>query len=160
VSLTTESMGMLIGASVEVRYHVRAPKGAAVDLQTTNGAVEVDGVTGDSELKTTNGAISGTAMSGRVTAHTTNGSVHMALVSLVGPVELGTTNGSVSLTLPPQAKADLSATTVNGRIDLSGVQLTSTGSESRRHVEGMLNGGGTPIRLTTTNGSIRVRTGS
>jgi len=71
-------------------------------------------------------------------------------------IDLGTTNGGVTLTLPETAKADVSATCTNGGISITGLKLETT-QESRRHIEGRLNGGGTPIELHTTNGGIRVR---
>ena len=43
VSLETEKMsGIMIGASFEVRYHVTAPKSAAVTATNTNGQVIAD----------------------------------------------------------------------------------------------------------------------
>ena len=42
VTLETERMsGIMIGAGFEVRYHVRAPKNAVVNLTNTNGAILV-----------------------------------------------------------------------------------------------------------------------
>ena len=58
--------------------------------------------------------------------------------------------------LPESAKADVSASCTNGRIQVSGPKLEVT-EQSRRRLEGRMNGGGTSIELHTTNGSIRVR---
>jgi hypothetical protein len=60
------------------------------------------------------------------------------------------------LTLPRAARANLSATCTNGAIDVSGVALELMGEQSKRRVRGRINGGGTPVELTTTNGSISV----
>ena len=58
VAVRTERMGgIMIGASFEVRYHVRAPKNAVVNVSNTNGQVTLTG------------------LNGKVTAHTTNGQV-------------------------------------------------------------------------------------
>src|SRR6476469_6075808 len=47
VSLETERMsGIMIGAGFEVRYHVRAPKNALVNVTNTNGLVSVKGLAG------------------------------------------------------------------------------------------------------------------
>ena len=150
VSVQTERMhGIMIGAGFEVRYYVKAPKGATVRATTTNGEIDVAALSGDLSAKD---------LTGGVDARTTNGDVRIDVASL-GPdrVELTTTNGSVTLTLPETAKADLSASCTNGGIDVSAVRVDATGEQTRRRVEGRINGGGTPIQLRTTNGRIRVR---
>jgi RNase P/RNase MRP subunit p29 len=157
IAIETERLsGFMVGASVEVRYHVRAPKTAVVRATNTNGAVTVTGFSGKVVAETTNGAVAAHDLSGGVEARTTNGSVNVDLAS-VGPdsIDLRTTNGGLVLTLPGTAKADLSASCVNGGIDVSGINLD--GERSRRHVEGKMNGGGTHVGLHTTNGGIRVR---
>jgi hypothetical protein len=60
------------------------------------------------------------------------------------------------LTLPQSAKANVSATCVNGSIDASGLPLDLMGDQSKRRVRGRMNGGGTPIELNTVNGKIEV----
>jgi len=69
---------------------------------------------------------------------------------------VSTVNGAVMLAVPDTAKADLSATCVNGGIIVTGLNL-ETAEQSRRRVTGKINGGGTPIELRTTNGGIRLR---
>ncbi len=160
VTIRTERIsGFMIGAGFEVRYHVRAPKNAFVHVTNTNGVVVVTALSGKLFAHTTNGGVSATKVSGAVDAQTTNGSVAIDLDSLTDRVSLKTTNGSVTLTVPGDAKADLSASCTNGGINVVGLKLETTDS-SRRHVEGTLNGGGTRIDLRTTNGGIRVRSRS
>ena len=104
--------------------------------------------------QTTNGDLSAKNLTGGVDARTTNGDIRIDVASLgADRVALTTTNGSVTLMLPETAKADLSASCTNGGIDVSAVK----GEQTRRRVEGRINGGGTPIQLRTTNGRIRVR---
>jgi DUF4097 and DUF4098 domain-containing protein YvlB len=157
VSIETERMsGIMIGAGFEVRYHVRAPKDAVIRLTNTNGAVSASGVTGQLIAHTTNGGVNAKDVTGEIDARTTNGQVAVDLASLTRKVTLKTTNGGVVLTMPDDAKADLSASCTNGGISVSGLKLETTES-SRRRVEGKLNGGGVQIDVRTTNGSIRVR---
>jgi hypothetical protein len=158
VSISTERMsGVMIGARFEVVYHVKAPKAAVINAMTTNGAVTLKGLSGQVAARTTNGGVTGSDLTGGVEARTTNGQVSIDLASLgKDKISLGTTNGGLTLTLSETAKADLSATCTNGGISVSGLKLETT-EESRRHIEGRLNGGGTPIELRTTNGGIRVR---
>ena len=111
ITLETERMsGIMIGAGFEVRYHVRAPKNAVVNMTNTNGQVVVNALSGKVVAHTTNGAVKGTNLTGGVDGQTTNGSVSIDMASVgSAPISLETTNGSVTLMLPEQAKATVSA---------------------------------------------------
>jgi DUF4097 and DUF4098 domain-containing protein YvlB len=159
VSLETERMsGIMIGAGFEVRYHVRAPKNAVINVTNTNGQVAVNGLTGTIVAHTTNGGVKGTNLAGGVDARSTNGGVSIEMAS-IGPerISLETTNGGVTLMLPEKAKATVSASCTNGGITVGALDNFEVTEKSRRHLEGRLNGGGTAIDLQTTNGGIRVR---
>ena len=159
VSLETERMnGIMIGAGFEVRYHVRAPKNASINVTNTNGQVVVNALAGKVVAHTTNGGVKGTNLTGGVDGRSTNGSVSIEMAS-VGPdrISLETTNGSVTLMLPEKAKATVSASCTNGGITVGALDNFDVSEKSRRHLEGRLNGGGTPIELQTTNGGIRIR---
>jgi hypothetical protein len=158
VAIETERLsGLLIGVSVEVKYHVRVPKSALVRLRTANGEITASELAGRLVATTANGAITGRNLAGGVEARAVNGPVTIDLRSLADElIELRTVNGGLKLTLPGTARANLSASCTNGVIDTSGLALDLMGEQTRRRVRGRLNGGGTPIELTTTNGTIRV----
>ena len=159
VSLETERMsGIMIGAAFEVRYHVRAPKNAVVNITNTNGQVALAALTGKVKAQTTNGGVNGRNLTGGVDARSTNGGVTIDMAS-IGPdsISLRTTNGGVTLTLPDGAKANLTASCTNGGINVSALDNLEISEQSRRRLEGRLNGGGTSIEVRTTNGGIRVR---
>ena len=148
----------MLGVAFEVRYHVRAPKNAVVNVTTTNGGILVTGLGGNVIAHTTNGGVTGKALTGGVEARSTNGGVNIDMSSLGSHrVSLQTTNGGVVLMLPESAKADLSASCTNGGIVVSQDLKVDVTEQSRRRFEGHLNGGGTSIELHTTNGGIRVR---
>jgi Toastrack DUF4097 len=159
VSLETERIsGIMIGAAYEVRYHVRAPKNAAINVTNTNGQVVLTGLAGKVNAHTTNGGVKGDGLTGGVDARSTNGQVAIDLAGLGrDPISLRTTNGGVLLTLPDTAKADLSASVTNGGISVGEFQNLEVGEKSRRRLEAKLNGGGTAIELQTTNGGVRLR---
>jgi hypothetical protein len=159
ITIETERMsGIMIGAGFEVRYHVRAPKNAVIDVTNTNGQVTVNGMIGKVVAHTTNGGVKGTNLGGGVEARSTNGGVSIDMAS-VGPdrILLETTNGGVTLMLPEKAKATVSASCTNGGISVGSLDNFDVSDKSRRHLEGKLNGGGTAIELQTTNGGVRLR---
>jgi len=159
ITLETERMsGIMIGAGFEVRYHVRAPKGAVVNATNTNGQVAVNAMSGKVLAHTTNGAVKGTNLTGGVNGETTNGSISIDMASVGSDrISLETTNGSVTLMLPEKARATVSATVTNGGINVGSLDNFEVTEKARRRLEGKLNGGGTEVELHTTNWSIRLR---
>jgi DUF4097 and DUF4098 domain-containing protein YvlB len=158
VAIETERLnGFVIGVAVEVKYHVRVPATALVRLRTTNGEITALELAGRLVATTVNGAITGRNLDGGVEARAVNGPVTIEIRSLGEElIDLRTVNGELKLTLPGNAKANLSASVTNGVIDTSGLRLDLMGEQTRRRVRGRLNGGGTPIELSTTNGPIWV----
>ena len=140
----------------EVKYHIKAPAGVNVRLQTTNGAISVAQLTGSVNAEVTNGTVRGLDLGGAVDASTTNGAVRLTMTAVAdGGIRAETVNGAVELALPAGARADLDASCVNGGIAVNGLPLD--GSErTRRHVVGKLNGGGPKVVLDTTNGGIKI----
>jgi hypothetical protein len=141
----------------EVRYTVTVPRTMNVDVTNTNGGIHLTDVSGKLELDTTNGKIEVTRCAGSLDASTTNGSIKAELVRIAQgqPLHFETTNGRIDVSVPASAAADVDAVTTNGSIssDLP-VSTTRTSSNSLR---GTINGGGTSMRLRTTNGGITIR---
>ena len=158
VSITTGKMsGVMIGAGFEVRYHVRAPKTAALKIRQSNGSITITGWSGDVSAHGTNGAVIGKGLSGGVDASAVNGAVNVDMASVgAHAISLQTTNGGVTLAVPDEAKADVDATVTNGGISVNGVKLEVT-EQSRRRLQGKMNGGGTAVELKTVNGGVRLR---
>ena len=143
--------------NARVRYEVTVPRSMNLDISNTNGAIQLSGVDGVHELETTNGKIGVSRSGGSVEASTTNGAIAVELLSVAPgkPMRLATTNGRIEVTVPPNAGVDVDASTTNGSIrsDLP-VAATRAG---RNALRGTINGGGTPLRIRTTNGGISIR---
>ena len=143
-----------------VNFEVTMPRTANLTLTTTNGSIDVYGIGGDHVVRTTNGQISVMRGAGSVDAETTNGGIRAEL-SQVNPshrLRFVTTNGGVSLELPQSLNADVEASTTNGTIS---TDLPISASRADRHrLSGRINGGGTELRVQTTNGTIDIRTSS
>jgi hypothetical protein len=158
VVLRTEPLGgIVIGVSVEVRYHVSAPRTATIRIRTGNGAVDVRGFIGRVLVSSSNGAVTGDDLGGGVEVRSVNGTAKIALASVGADlIDVRVINGGLTLTLPGDASANLLATCTNGSINVSALNLESMGEQTPRRVRGRLNGGGTPIELSTVNGNILV----
>ena len=142
----------------EVTYDLMVPRTMDLDLTSVNGAIRVSDVTGKHDLETTNGRIEVVNCSGSLDASTTNGSINAELTQVAKgqPMTFETTNGRITVTVPSNFAADVDAGTTNGSIhtDLP----IATSRVSRSSLRGSINGGGTPMRMRTTNGGIEIRT--
>ena len=143
----------------EVRWTIKVPKGVAVDFRTVNGGVNLTGLQGDVRARATNGGIKANSLvSSNVDASVTNGGVEIELLNAPssGSIELESVNGGVALRLPLESKADVTARCVNGGISVDNLPLEIIGEQTRRKIEGKLNGGGARVNLETTNGGVRI----
>ncbi len=146
------------GVAVSVEYHIRVPRRVELrQVATVNGAVRVFGVEGAGELRSVNGNVEAYDSAGRLSVHTTNGNVRVELRQLDAgnPISVETVNGSVVLALPGDAGAELDARSLNGDFR-SELPLTLQGSLGVREFRGRLGSGGSPVRIRTVNGGIRV----
>jgi hypothetical protein len=143
----------------ELRWTIKVPKGVNVDLRTVNGGVRLTGLHGEIRARSTNGGVTGKNLTASsLDASVTNGGMEIELASLpsTGTFDMKTVNGGVTLTLPGDARADVTARCTNGGISVSGLELQLEGEQSRRRVSGKLNGGGARVTVETTNGGVRV----
>jgi len=143
----------------EIKWTVKVPRGRAVDLRTVNGGVRLVGLDGDIRARSTNGGISGAGLQPTLLdAAVTNGGVDIELGRAIteGTYELEAVNGGVSLSLPSDSKADITGRCVNGAISVVDLPIEVQGEQSRKRLDGQLNGGGAKINLETVNGGVRI----
>ena len=142
---------------VSVQFTVRVPANARVDASTVNGELVIGGVNGNIEASTVNGDVEALSNAGRVRASTVNGSI---LVRTTVPesddLEYSTVNGSVTLELPASTNADVHLSTVNGRISTD-FPMTLDGNINPRRIRATIGTGGPRLRVSTVNGSVRLR---
>jgi hypothetical protein len=142
----------------QVTYELTVPRSMNVDVTNTNGAIVVSDVAGQHELDTTNGKIEVARCAGSLDASTTNGGIKAELtkVNKGAPLRFETTNGRIEVELPSTLAVDVDASTTNGSIH-SDLPVATT-RVSRNSLRGTINGGGTSLKLRTTNGGIAIRT--
>ena len=145
------------GNDVSVEFTVRVPKGVRITASTVNGGLDITGADAEVDAHTVNGSIVARSNGGPVRARTVNGSLDIRTSMLgTGTLDYQTTNGQITLEIPSNASADVELRTVNGSISTD-FPLTVAGKFSNRRVRGSIGNGGQLLRLTTVNGSIRLR---
>ena len=145
--------------SQEIRYEVKLPRQMRrVDLNSTNGSVKLSDLTAEILVYCTNGTIELANVVGASKIHTVNGNIKATLLEAGDrSMEFENTNGNIDLAVPPGFKADLEASTSHGDINIDqtfGVTVEK-GLVGQR-AKGEIGNGGERLKLTTTNGSIRL----
>ena len=149
----------------EIEWTIKVPKGIVVDFRTTNGGVRLNGLSGEMHAKTTNGGIKGVNLIvDSLEASVVNGGVEIELgapLDGTDAIELTTVNGGIQFALPSESRATVAARAVNGGVRASddleiAREEESNERESRRRLNGTMNGGGAKVNLSTTNGGVRL----
>ncbi len=141
-----------------VSWRVHVPSESDLEVETHNGGISLSDVRGRVRFEALNGGVSLTGMSGDVRGSTVNGGLTVALAGDRwdgSGLDVRTTNGGVEIAMAADYSAELETGTVNGRIDTE-VPMQVQGRISRT-LRTQLGEGGPPIRVTTTNGSVRIR---
>ena len=99
-------------------FVAEVPAGIAVDARTSNGSVQIEGVSSGVTAHSTNGSVEAWNVSGPLSISSTNGNVRVSADSLApnDAVNLSTTNGTVYAELPA---GDFVAQLFSGRLDVS-----------------------------------------
>jgi len=144
-----------------VSYEIFVPRRSDLSLQAHNGGISISDVSGRIDFKTMNGGVTLRRVGGSVRGSTTNGGVHVELAGVRWDGEelnVKTTNGGVNINMPNNYSAHLETSTVNGNLSSDfplNVPLTERG-RMPKDISVDLGSGGSPIRVTTTNGGVRV----
>ncbi len=143
--------------SVSVAYRLTVPHKLDLYLDSVNGKIRINEVSGRIQAHTTNGSIHIMRSGGAVEAKTTNGAIDAELLKFDSDQNMyfKTTNGSIDVAFPPDLRADIEAKTTNGRIKTD-FPITVQGEFGKKRLRGEINGGGGRIVLRTTNGGIRI----
>jgi len=149
-----------------------------MELRSTNGAFEGKGISGTLIIETSNAPITIERGTLSVSANSTNGAITVTEVTLIGDsnsfetsnakivcdailpdfgvLELLSTNGSIGIFLDDSIRAEISASTTNGTVNLKGLTVGVIISSSTS-LRGTLNGGnGLLITMKTSNSNISI----
>lgn len=121
-----------------------------LQLTSSDGDIRATDSNGNTKLKTSDGNVSFSDMGGSLSAVTSDGDIRGNMVSLKDNLYVKTTDGNIEVTVPDNIGLDLA---IRGqRIH---TKLNQFDGESKdRSVNGKINGGGIPIELTSSDGSV------
>ncbi len=99
---------------MEVSFRLQVPKETACNLRTSDGNINMKGLSGDQSGNTSDGNIAVSDIKGSVFASTSDGNINVKKV--VGAVEVKTSDGNIEM---QEIKGDTKAGTSDGNIALS-----------------------------------------
>lgn len=135
---------------------VEGPRTSAVTADTSGGSINVDGSTGPIDVDTSGGAITIGRALDELRANTSGGSINVGYVGpAVRAVDLDTSGGGIRVGVDPQASLKVSADTSGGGVSADGLNFTDQTRE-RNRITGTINGGQGVLRAHTSGGSIRI----
>jgi len=147
-----------------VDYTVQVPNHARLaNIESVNGKVHISGVNGDIKASTVNGTAVVEDAAASLNLETVNGLVKAEFVRLGNgqQASFNAVNGKIEVTLPQNADATVSASTVNGGISSEFPALTVQKEFPLGHtLNGTLGSGGAHVHAETVNGAIRFVQGS
>ncbi len=136
-----------------VDFAITVPTTMDVEVDTSNGSVEVSDIVGILDLDTSNGAIDVSNAVGEVDAETSNGAI--SIDTYEGILSLETSNGRIEM---EDVVAVVDAQTSNGRIEFSGALVDGVDHRMSTHngaISIMLStNASVMIEASTSNGSI------
>jgi DUF4097 and DUF4098 domain-containing protein YvlB len=141
-----------------VSYELKVPRKTDLDLETLNGGIRIYSVEGEILAEATNGGLKLEDVAGDVRGRTTNGGLNVRLEGRTWKgegLEVSTTNGGVKLYIPENYSAELETGTVNGSIDIDFPVMVQ--GKINKKIRATLGDGGPKIRVTTTNGGVRIK---
>lgn len=146
--------------AASVDYTISVPRTAVLEtINTVNGSVRIEGIAGPVKAGSVNGDVEARGALGEVDLKSVNGRVLASFdQTLAQDVRLHTVNGAVDVALPPNAGAQLVASTVHGSIDSEfDLPVRRMRFGPGADIRATIGGGGPQVKLNTVNGSIHLR---
>ncbi|GEM_PF-500657 len=123
--------------------------------RTSGGGIRISNAVGKISARTSGGPIRLDRVTGAIDAHTSGGPIDVHVLYLEDHLTLNTSGGSIKAIVPRDLGMDIraSGSSVRNRLD------DLTGDISSRSIHGSVHGGGIPVELRTTGGSVQIEYG-
>jgi DUF4097 and DUF4098 domain-containing protein YvlB len=149
----------LDGRGWAVSFEVLVPRRSGLELKAHNGGIGISDVEGDIQFEAQNGGVTLQRLGGDVKGRTVNGGLKVELAGNTwrgNQMDVQTTNGGINVSMPEFYSARFETSTVNGNVssDMPNVQISKDRRERQQSIT--LGSGGPLVRLTTTNGGIKL----
>ena len=147
---------------VRQRVMLRLPRQVDLGVSGVNGRVNVGEIEGPVRLNGINGRAEVAQAVGYSELNGINGHVRITISRLSEQgIRVSGINGGVELRFNDDVNADLDVTGINGPVNADLPNVTLTGKLDRQNVHAKIGSGGSPIRVSGINGTVKLtRAGS
>ena len=147
---------------VRQRVMLRLPRQVDLGVSGVNGRVNVGEIDGPVRLNGINGRAEVAQAVGYSELNGINGHVRITISRLSEQgIRVSGINGGVELRFTDDVNADLDVTGINGPVNADLPNVTLTGKLNRQDVHAKIGSGGSPIRVSGINGTVKLtRAGS
>jgi len=169
INLSVSSVSGSVKANdLDGQTHVNSVSGS-VKVGNVGGRLEVNSVSGDVEIGNVGAEVHLNSISGNVELGQVNssldvssvsGGLNVTLVSLSPQgIHIRSVSGSIEMRFKSDINADFSAEDVSGEVYLDMSNVTRDREAKSPNVRARIGGGGTPIRISSVSGDIRLTRG-
>ncbi len=147
-------------ADASANIVAQLPADVVVDAKTTNGSVDVEGVSSGLVAKTVNGTVTAVHVSGPMTLSTSNGNVRLSMdvVGAADSIHLATGNGRITAELPHGIDGDFDLSVRNGAVRTDLPFNNDKADRRGRTLRGQIGTSNRVVRMKVGNGSVSVTT--
>jgi len=145
----------VFGADVEVTV----PALTAVDLQTTDGNIELDRINARMIANTTRGDVTTHGVRGHLSAFSSGGNLDIDVADLTTYFELSlaSANGTVMVYLPDNSSTTFTAHATGGRATVTGFSDIHFSVDEENEKVGIIGSGAALLNATATGGNVAIR---
>lgn len=123
-----------------------------VEVESSGGSIKITHLTGDLNVNTSGGSVNLEDISGSISANISGGSIRAELSNVEKSVSMMTSGGSITAIVPEGLGLDLNLN--GGRVNSN---LSNFNGEVKKDkVVGKINGGGIPVTMQSSGGSINL----
>ena len=139
-----------------VHYTISMPATARLSIEDHNANVRVTGLRNDLRVSSHNGSVEVADLDGAAEIETHNGDVRVAYSRFAKSSSIETHNGGIDLRLPTSSRFHVNANGHHMDVNSEFPTVVTKSPREGRYV-GDVNGGGPELRVSTHNGSLRLR---
>lgn len=124
--------------------------GGDIIMETSDGDISIKDVSGGINASTSDGDIVANNCSGSMTASTSDGDIRGNFIKITDELSFITSDGDIDISVPKGIGLNLK---LKGET-LKTPMMDYSGRTDKHHIDGKVNGGGIPVELITSDGTI------
>ncbi len=144
-----------VNQQYSVSFDLNIPASADVEIETVSGDSEIEGVRGAVMVDSVSGDVGLDGLAGSVRVKTVSGSVEATLGTAMDRITIETVSGAVDIEVPPETGGTVEAETVSGKMSAKDPGVSITERPGHKSASGKIGSGNTIIEIETVSGNVK-----